>query len=690
MELVKKVKTLGEVSSRGKSALRTLMAASTPTIDLLVRESIQNSLDAAEDSTKCVNVDLHYSQFDPKKLRGILDETTCRRLEKVHPSMGTSLYIRDTGTKGLSGPKSHSEITQGQNEGNFLNLCFAIGSAQNQSGAGGSWGYGKTVFFRACVAPVLFYSRFRIGTGYSERLIFYLIEDADSPLSLTRTTISPPSTGFAWWGAGLNGDSISPCEDGDQISLILEQLGKLPRFVGNETGTLIFMPCLRSEKQLPVVPSDDCPPYWMPRNTPPSIEEFEEYTNVSIQRWYAPRLENKLFGCGSRPYLRSKVGSHHVGSDHFPILPLFKIIKLLYEIGSEMRVPQTNCTYTLEVCDIKVRECFIDNQSAGKFVAIKIPPLDPILENCPPNNNPSPLVQLGFFERGETKSPPPIVAMTRGPGMIVSYEHEGKWVPTVSDPDGNYIIGLFILRGEAELEGKFQHRTLEEEIRHNEPPAHDEWKSSCGVNGEAINLVERIQRSISNALLTRFFPKQPQNADERESTFSALIGERLLPHGFGNAASSLVRKNPTRPRGAKGQNTSVNVTHVDYKENGIVELELDIFCAKSNGVELLLGVGTEGSHLSPTEWHDEIGTHFPFRFVETNIIYIKEKNSRNKQSSLNHVEIVSKSIDITNHRILFNLSETRCSLRCKTLIQASTSDAALVVTAREIFKKQPF
>jgi hypothetical protein len=271
--------------------------------------------------------------------------------------------------------------------------------------------------------------------------------------------------------------------------------------------------------------------------------------------------------------------------------------------------------------------------------------------------------------------------MVRGPGMIVSYEYEGKWVPKISDSEGHYLIGLFILRGEAELADKFTHRTLEEEIRHNEPAAHDEWKSSLGVNGETIDLVEKIQRSIVNAISDR---GNPHRVDERDSTFSSRIGECLLPHGFGNTASPPIHKSPSKLTRVKSQNTSVQMTRIDYKENGFLELQLEIYCAKSNEVELLLGIGTEGSYLSPTQWHSEIGTNFPFEFIATNVIQCGESNPHRKKSKSKNNELVSKSINITPYRIIFILSDTNGSFRCKTLVQTTTSDAALVLTAREI------
>ena len=41
----------------------------------------------------------------------------------------------------------------------------------------------------------------------------------------------------------------------------------------------------------------------------------------------------------------------------------------------------------------------------------------------------------------------PIVCFTRKPAMIVSYEHDGSWVPNNvrSSSNEEYIIGLFVL-----------------------------------------------------------------------------------------------------------------------------------------------------------------------------------------------------------------------------------------------------
>ena len=149
LPLDRKVKTLDALTYTGETALRLLMAADTPGIDLLVRESIQNSLDASVQATKSVTVEFKYARFQAELLRGILDDDTVDGLVRIHPGTSTSLYVRDVGTAGLSGPTLLRTLSQDDREGNYLKLCFSMGAAQDQEGVGGSWGFGKTVFFRA-------------------------------------------------------------------------------------------------------------------------------------------------------------------------------------------------------------------------------------------------------------------------------------------------------------------------------------------------------------------------------------------------------------------------------------------------------------------------------------------------------------------------------------------------------------
>jgi hypothetical protein len=53
---------------------------------------------------------------------------------------------------------------------------LVLGKNQEADGAGGSWGLGKTSFFRLGIGIVIYYTRVEIENGYEERLIASLIE----------------------------------------------------------------------------------------------------------------------------------------------------------------------------------------------------------------------------------------------------------------------------------------------------------------------------------------------------------------------------------------------------------------------------------------------------------------------------------------------------------------------------------
>ena len=83
----------------GKSLLRLIQNNGTPTLDLLVRESIQNSLDAAlkDDESEYVDVSITTSDFETKRLaphfQGI-ENNLC----KMYPGKRSYIAIADKNT----------------------------------------------------------------------------------------------------------------------------------------------------------------------------------------------------------------------------------------------------------------------------------------------------------------------------------------------------------------------------------------------------------------------------------------------------------------------------------------------------------------------------------------------------------------------------------------------------------------
>ena len=725
LPLDRKVKTLDALTYTGETALRLLMAADTPGIDLLVRESIQNSLDASVQGTGSVTVEFKYVTFQAETLRGILDDETVDGLVRIHPGTSTSLYVRDLGTAGLSGPTLLRKLSQDDREGNYLKLCFSMGAAQDEEGAGGSWGFGKTVFFRACHAPVMFYSRFKDGDDYRERLIFYIIEDPGHEDALTRRKVAPASTGFAWWGVASNEHDILPCENDGEITDILRRLGDMPRFTGKETGTLIFMPCLRKEGQMPVVlnPLENAP-YWICRSPSPSIRDFEEYTKVTIQRWYATRIDNPAFADGRKPYLIAKVGTSLVGSPGSPLLPLPSLMRHLYDVASGMKLDDR-----VIVSDIELRNTFTNGSSAGKLAAIRVAPDDPLLGMIPPENYPTPIVQAGGYELIDHPGTAPIIAMTRKPGMIVAYENHGDWVQSINpDPEGHHLISLFILRSDALMTDRYRSSTLEEEVRLNEPAAHDRWLSGTGRGGERLRLVENIRLGIQKAINRHFYPTRPPMTVERDSNLSTIVGDRLLPQGFGdepepppihqiwtcpNHPEIRLRAPGTCPVcnaqlillerdvPVRGKLLQISILQQNFLPNGIIELDIQLYNGEATSVEVSLNAASEGSHISVREWGNEIQSTFPFELLSGRVYKYKRGVGIGRQLSWADRDLAfaapqgntaDPEIQVISphgaagscHHLVLGITPVKSRIKFSLLVRMHSSEAMPVLIAKQI------
>ena len=96
----------------GSSVLRAIQNNSDPLIDLFIRESIQNSLDAGDKSISIpyVNIDFIVKEFNAKKLNHSLDGITDRLNKRFPDEYYKFVAVKDTNTTGLTGPLKRSEV----------------------------------------------------------------------------------------------------------------------------------------------------------------------------------------------------------------------------------------------------------------------------------------------------------------------------------------------------------------------------------------------------------------------------------------------------------------------------------------------------------------------------------------------------------------------------------------------------
>lgn len=148
----------GRMTQSGSSLLRLIQNNNMPVLDLLVRESIQNSLDASNGVSDHVKVEFITGKFETRKFNAHLEGVEEKLNNLIKDSESIFLAIKDSNTSGLTG-KMHYDQVESNDYGNLLKLVYEISKPQESIGAGGSWGLGKTIYFRVGIGLVVYYSR---------------------------------------------------------------------------------------------------------------------------------------------------------------------------------------------------------------------------------------------------------------------------------------------------------------------------------------------------------------------------------------------------------------------------------------------------------------------------------------------------------------------------------------------------
>ena len=133
------------MSQDGDSILRSLQNKSLSLIDLVVRESIQNALDATIEGKAKTIVNFNIGDFNSDLFANNL-EGVASELKRRFNGDASFISISDKNTHGLTGDYLTTD-NDTLMQSNFFKLVFGIGKNQEKEGAGGSWGLGKTSYF---------------------------------------------------------------------------------------------------------------------------------------------------------------------------------------------------------------------------------------------------------------------------------------------------------------------------------------------------------------------------------------------------------------------------------------------------------------------------------------------------------------------------------------------------------------
>lgn len=525
--------------ARRGSAMKRRMDRGLDHVDSVVRESIQNSIDAWDRQSPSIHVDYLLGKFDcytfNNEFSGISDALNER-------FKGTAQYlaIKDYGTTGLTGKISSLELQNDEDPGNLLKLVFHIERTKGANeDTGGSWGVGKTVYSNIGIGIVIYYSRIKTTNGFQSRLVAAIIEDETS-----EEAIVPPfnnqRSGLAWWGRKVN-DRILPITDEAEIGRFLRILSIAP-YNEDQVGTMVIIPyvetnLLSAEVRSRLGNSDaenpiDVDVIWLREG------RFADYISKTVLRWYYPRLNNRYYkynrlGTGFGPQL--KVSVIDTSTDNVkPVdinTPLYQIMQALYNRAAwGDSLPDSYSDFITEhsehfifdnedkrnnnyaIGDVRYKRKVDGLALLGRIAVAKIP-----MRMLDIPTNPEPRV---FFNISNGNPNDPIIAFSRKIGMVVWYE-DLKAKSSMTTNKDCYVLSQFVANSEDTLDNDAD--GLELKLRAAEGEDHHGWTDNHGSK-----VATKIKNESISFVYDAFINKSiiPQ---ENDDLLGKLVGKEVLP-----------------------------------------------------------------------------------------------------------------------------------------------------------------
>lgn len=591
---------LGKMSQSGNSLLKLIQNNDLPILDLLVREAVQNSLDAGicVEGHDSVYVDIGIKDVNVPNFAKYLDGITDRLIEKFGVFPQKAIYIEDSNTTGLTGSLDFKHSP----DGNVFKLIYGISMAQETPGTGGSWGLGKTVYFRVGIGLVVYYSHILNEDGqYEHRLAMTLVENEKlTDMIIPNYTGKVPS-GIAWWGQRVapDSDETIPITDEAMIRDILKTLS-IEKFKGERLGTKIIIPFI-DEQQLLIKHEIN------PDENKPWESNVLDYIRVAMQRWFAPRLANKKYTYGK--YLDGHVNGERLEKDAF--LPLFLELQIMYNLAVSR-----NFSNRYFINDIQIRNYFEQNNvnNAGRVVYKKFTKKE--LDMSAPLNGPNPYTCVNKKNPlGEQNAP--LIAYVRRPGMIINYETDGEWCKGLGATDKHeYLVAIFVPNSNTKLLNPDNDVIdLEAYLRKSEMADHTSWADIIIIS-KPLDIIEKIRSQVRRKIKASYENKEDVKEKRSMNNLARNVGKMLLPPiGFGRRASSRNRGGSTTPFTTIGiRGNSFTILAQRYLDTGALEVHFQLKLAPKVAVFTIeLYIASEGGKISATDWEsaNSVGTPFP-------------------------------------------------------------------------------
>ncbi len=620
-------------SAYGSSVLKVMQNETLPTIDLLVREAIQNSSDASlHQDDDSFGVNFNYSSFCPRKLNSVLEKIGSILDKNYAQEEADFLEIRDYKTSGLTGSTRLKEL-KNEDHGNYFKLVFDTGKEQtnNDGGkAGGRWGYGKSVYFRAGIGLVIFYSHIKSGDKYESRLIATMVENEESKGSILRQ-LKNDAIGRGWWGKKLadENDEILPVIDENEIKEILD-IFDLPLFGPTETGTSIIIPYINKAKLMQGIFPEHC-------NIPDDViamcsfkDDIVEYTKLAIQKWYAPKIDNKnLKVYSDQKRLIIRVNGAPIR--YKDMRPLFRVVQELYTSALSANKGGRQ-EYISEEFDgirsIEIPSNKIEGNKAGFVSTI-------IADNQKLGSSSSiipPQAYLRIFN-GSTNNDP-IVMCARAAGMVLDYKVDGEWTKGISRPEdeNSYMLSFFVPDCDLQVkrnawDSQSDKNDFGEYLRRCEKSDHMDWNDDSNRT-----IVLNIKRQVRSRVNDSYRKQETDDFEGATSRLAGKIGRKLLPQiGYGINRKGGGGSGGNSGSGGSMSNFELKVSAPSYSADKVsMDIKLTFMNTRR---EAFIGafIESEIGMMDANAWEKDIKTKYP---VVVEHLEVYSTFSKNTQKTL--------------------------------------------------------
>lgn len=602
----------GRMTQSGSSLLKLIQNNKTPVLDLLVRESIQNSLDAHKADAKSVTVEYLTGTFSSCKLGEELEGISVALSNRFPVDKCQYLAVCDSNTVGLTGEMDVQNV-KGNNYGNLLKLVYEICKPQEAEGAGGSWGLGKTIYFRIGIGLVIYYSRIEDGNGkYSSRLAASFVENETSPIAMIPEYKGLTRRGIAWWGETIRENTTVPVTDEKYIERFLDIFGIKP-YTEEKTGTTIIIPYISPDTLLANnrvdytdVLDEHLSPYW--------YSSIESYLRIAVQRWYAPRLCNPHYPYGA--FLKVLVNGDGISADSME--PVFKTVQALYNRANHVDDEDFLAINNAEVAvgDAIVKK-FLYDTIAGNIACTKLP--RNVLHMDVPHNKPEPAVYFNC-EITDKIANRPLIFFVRQSGMIVSYENVSAWTAGIPSTNKNeFIFGIFVLNSPNRFKvDDSPVDKLEEYVRKSEMADHTSWNDWTDSHFNP-RIISKIQKSVTKIIGSQYADDDVTHQPKENSELSRYLGDLILPpDGFGSAANGFAKKPPTPTKKGKSFSFSLISSEIAYHADTMtVPMELKTASNKTTRhTAFEMQIDSETGKIRLNEWENILKLAAPFAINE--------------------------------------------------------------------------